>query len=107
MAVFDADPHKVGSFVGDYQIRAASSAGQFIRDNNIRLAVLAVPGDVAQDVADDLVNAGVEGLLNFAPVALIVPPGVALNSVDLAVQLEQLSFHVSFSEISRRAKQGS
>ncbi len=107
VAVFDADPHKVGSFVGDYQIRAASSAPQFIRDNNVRLAVLAVPADVAQDVADDLVNAGIEGLLNFAPVALIVPPPVALNSVDLAVQLEQLSFHVSFSEISRRAKQGS
>lgn len=106
VAVFDSDSNKVGTMVGDYQIRPANTAGAFIRDNNIRLAVLAVPSEVAQDVADDLVNAGIKGLLNFAPVALIVPEHVALNSVDLAVQLEQLSFQASFAEATRRSKQG-
>jgi redox-sensing transcriptional repressor len=74
----------------------------FIRENAVRLAILAVPAEVAQDVADKVVMAGVQGVLNFAPVALIVPPEVALNSVDLAVKLEQLSFQVNFAEVTRR-----
>lgn len=56
-----------------------------------------VPADNAQEVADQLVEAGIRGLLNFAPVSITVPPDVALNAVDLAVQLEQLSFQVSLS----------
>jgi len=54
-------------------------------------------------VADQLVAAGVRGLLNFAPVSLTVPPEVALNAVDLAVQLEQLSFQVSLSSITHES----
>jgi redox-sensing transcriptional repressor len=50
---------------------------------------------VAQDVADRVIGAGVRGILNFAPVSLVVPETVALNAVDLAVQLEQLSFQVN------------
>ena len=66
----------------------------------IRLAILAVPADAAQELADQCVEAGVRGLLNFAPVSLNVSREVvALNSVDLAVQLEQLSFQVNFSPL--------
>ncbi len=63
-----------------------------VRDDRIRLAILAVPAAVAQKVADQLCRAGVEGILNFAPVTLTVPAGVAVVPVDLAVQLEQLSY---------------
>jgi redox-sensing transcriptional repressor len=62
---------------------------------------MAVPADMAQDVADQLVAAGVRGLLNFAPVSIQVPPDVALNAVDLAVQLEQLSFQVNVSPLGK------
>jgi redox-sensing transcriptional repressor len=65
----------------------------------IRVAILAVPADVAQELADQCVEAGIRGLLNFAPVSLNVPRDVALNSVDLAVQLEQLSFQVKCSPL--------
>ena len=66
-------------------------------------------GDAAQiafsfanvDVADQLVASGIRGLLNFAPVSLNVPQEVALNAVDLAVQLEQISFQVSLSAINK------
>jgi len=70
----------------------------------LRLAILAVPADNAQEVADFLIDAGVRGLLNFAPVSLSVPQTVAVNSVDLAVQLEQLSFQVNLSnpDVARR-----
>jgi len=63
------------------------------------VAILAVPADVAQELADQCVEAGIRGLLNFAPVSLNVPRDVALNSVDLAVQLEQLSFQVKCSPL--------
>ena len=72
-----------------------------MQKQSIRLGIIAVPADNAQDVADQLVAAGVRGLLNFAPVSLTVPPEVALNAVDLAVQLEQLSFQVSLSLITQ------
>lgn len=102
VAVFDADPAKENSGFGPFTIRSAASMPEFVRSRHIRLAILAVPAEVVQDVADDLVAAGVEGLLNFAPVSLIVPPNVSLNSVDLAVQLEQISFQISINEVARR-----
>ena len=102
VAVFDADPAKVGTRFGDFEIRDAASVGRFVGETATRLAILAVPADVAQEVADNLISAGVQGILNFAPVALIVPPQVTLNSVDLAVQLEQIAFQVSAAELARR-----
>jgi redox-sensing transcriptional repressor len=65
--------------------------------------MIAVPADHAQDVANQLVAAGVRGLLNFAPVSITVPPDVALNAVDLAVQLEQLSYHVGYQLLGQTA----
>jgi len=101
VAVFDADPGKVGKKHGGFVIQPLSDMAAAVQKQNIKLAMIAVPADNAQDVADQLVAAGVRGLLNFAPVSLTVPQDVALNAVDLAVQLEQLSFQVSLSNISQ------
>lgn len=103
IGVFDADPAKAGARIGEHTVLEVAEMPHFIREKRIRLAIMAVPADFAQDVADDLVNAGVKGLLNFAPVALIVPPNVAINSVDLAVQLEQLAFQLNMTDVTRRA----
>src|SRR5690349_17006723 len=92
VAVFDTDPSKVGRKQGSFTIQPLSDLAATVKKDNIKLAMLAVPADAAQDVADQVVSAGVRGLLNFAPVSLTVPADVALNAVDLAVQLEQLSF---------------
>ena len=97
VAVFDADASKVGKRQASFSIQPLEELAATVREKNIRLAILAVPADNAQEVADQLVEAGVRGLLNFAPVSITVPPDVALNAVDLAVQLEQLSFQVSLS----------
>ena len=102
VAVFDNDPEKLGASVGTFAIRGMGSVKGFIRETGVRLAILAVPGEVAQDVADDMVAAGVRGLMNFAPVSLIVPANVAFNSVDLAVQLEQLSFQLGEADAGPR-----
>jgi redox-sensing transcriptional repressor len=94
-AVFDNDASKVGTHEGGFLIQPLTELEETIQKLNIRLGILAVPADVAQDVADQLTAAGVRGLLNFAPVSIQVPHDVALNAVDLAVQLEQLSFQVN------------
>lgn len=97
VSVFDADPNKVGKKHGAFVIQPLNELADTVQKQSIRFGIIAVPADHAQDVADQLVAAGVRGLLNFAPVSLTVPPDIALNAVDLAVQLEQLSFQVNLS----------
>jgi redox-sensing transcriptional repressor len=97
VAVFDADPAKVGKKQGDFAIRPMSEMAGLIQKYGIRLALLAVPAEAAQELADKLVAAGIRGIMNFAPVNVVVPAHVAINSVDLAVQLEQLSFQANFA----------
>ncbi len=96
-AVFDADPSKVGKKAGAFTIQPLTELADTMTRQSIRLAILAVPADAAQPVADQLIAAGVKGILNFAPVNITVPANVALNAVDLAVQLEQLSFQANLS----------
>ena len=97
VAVFDNDPTKAGTRQGDYLVQSLVNLPATVQKLKIQLGIMAVPPDTAQEVADLLVKAGVRGLLNFAPVSIQVPPEVALNAVDLAVQLEQLSFQVNVS----------
>src|SRR2546423_1797510 len=100
-AVFDNDPRKVGQRHGPFVIQPLTELPDTVKKEGIRLAILAVPAEAAQDLADQLVEAGIRGLLNFAPTSLTVPSSVALNAVDLAVQLEQLSFQVNFTPLEK------
>jgi redox-sensing transcriptional repressor len=95
VAVFDADPSKVGKTHGGFTIQGLSELKSTIEEKSIRLAIVAVPAEAAQAVVDELIAAGVRGILNFAPTSISVPPNIAINAVDLAVQLEQLSFQVN------------
>ena len=95
IAVFDNDPSKVGKRLGPFTIQPLSEMPALVQKESIKLAILAVPADNAQDVADQVVGAGVRGLLNFAPVSISLPADVALSTVDVAVHLEQLSFQVN------------
>jgi redox-sensing transcriptional repressor len=96
IGVFDNDPAKVGRKLGGFTIQPLSEIADAVQKSAIKLAIMAVPADSAQAVADQLIAAGIRGLLNFAPVSLTVPQNVALNTVDMAVQLEQLAFQVTF-----------
>jgi redox-sensing transcriptional repressor len=95
--VFDASPQLVGKKMGPFTIQPMTELEDTIKKNQTRLAMIAVPADSAQAVVDQLVAAGVRGILNFAPTSVTVPPHIALNAVDLSVQLEQLSFQVNFA----------
>jgi redox-sensing transcriptional repressor len=94
VALFDADPAKVGQRVDDLVIYSTDEIQPVIAATGAELGVLTVPSESAQPVADALVAAGIRGVLNFAPVILRLPPQVSLVSVDLTVQLEQLAFLV-------------
>ncbi len=106
VAVFDNDRAKIGKpipNVRDVRIQPIEEVDQTVRDRDIRLAIIAVPAEAAQDIAQRLVSAGVRGLLNFAPVSLDVDTQVPVTAVDLAVHLEQLSFQVGANTSMRDA----
>jgi redox-sensing transcriptional repressor len=67
----------------------------FVHENSIKLAILAVPGMVAQEVTNQLVEAGIQAILNFSPLILQVPPQVVVNNVNLAIELENLTYFLT------------
>ena len=98
VALFDADPAKIGQQVDGLTIHPPDEMPAIVAATGAELGVLAVPADAAQPVADALIAAGIRGILNFAPTVLRLPPGVSLVAVDLALQLEQLAFLVHLSQ---------
>lgn len=94
-AAFDADPAKIGQTFEGLVVEPLENLEAKIAEYGITLGLIAAPAKAAQDVADRLVAAGISGILNFAPVTLNLPDNVSLVSVDLATELEQLSFSVA------------
>jgi redox-sensing transcriptional repressor len=92
-ALVDADHRKVGEKLGDITIRHLDELPEIAREHNIAIGIIATPASVAQDVADRLVAAGVASILNFAPAVISVPESSSLRKVDLAVELQILSFY--------------
>jgi redox-sensing transcriptional repressor len=95
VAAFDADPAKVGQTIQGITIQPLAELPAAVQAKHIRLGMIVVPAQRAQEAADGLVAAGVDGIVNFAPVTLILPPHVQVVGVDLAIELEQLSFAVT------------
>jgi redox-sensing transcriptional repressor len=94
VALFDNDPHKVGKAHDGLVVEPIEALPRVVTARNISLAVLSVPAENAQRVADQMVACGVQGILNFAPIPLSVPPTVNVVPVDLSVQLEHLAYKV-------------
>ena len=92
VALFDSDPHKIGSDFEGMTVRSLDTLAEVIVQQNISLAVLSVPAEAAQHVADQLVASGILGIFNFAPMPLIVPASVSIVAVDPSVQLEHLAY---------------
>jgi redox-sensing transcriptional repressor len=92
-ALIDADPNRIGTTIRGLVVRDVADLVEIVTEEQIAIAVLATPASVAQDVCDRLVEAGVTSILNFAPVVLSVPEHVDVRKVDLAAELQILSFH--------------
>ena len=87
VAIFDADPAKLGTRVGSHEVRSAEDLPSVVEDEDIVVAVLAVPGAAAQPLADDLVEAGVKIIFNYSEALLQVPPEVTVHTSSPAVDL--------------------
>ncbi len=92
-ALFDADPQVIGTELHGLTVRSIEDLDQVVAESNIAIAIIATPASAAQDVADRLTAAGVPSILNFAPTVISVPDRVSLRKVDLAVELQILSFY--------------
>ncbi|MBN2044479.1 MAG: redox-sensing transcriptional repressor Rex [Anaerolineales bacterium] len=90
--IFDNDPDKVGTSYKDIVVMDIAQMQEKIRKAGIKIAMLAVPASVAQEVVDQLVEAGVEAILNYAPVNLVVPPGVRVQYIDPSVHLQTMTY---------------
>ncbi|MBA3918058.1 MAG: redox-sensing transcriptional repressor Rex [Gemmatimonas sp.] len=92
VGVYDNDPNKVGQPWGEAIVRPMDELARDVAREDASIAVLAIPSEDAQAVVDLVVNAGVRAILNFAPAQITVPPHVSLKSVNMAMELEGLSF---------------
>jgi redox-sensing transcriptional repressor len=91
--IVDIDPAKVGTVLGGTRVRHLDDLPQIVQARRVHIGVVATPAVAAQDAADRLVQAGVTSILNFAPTVLSVPRTIEVRKVDLAVELQILSYH--------------
>lgn len=93
VAAFDNDPAKLGQSVAGVAVQPVSALVEVCRHHRVAIGVVTAPRQVAQELTDMLVEAGVVSILNFAPIVLQVPSHVALRQVDLGVELQILGFY--------------
>jgi redox-sensing transcriptional repressor len=92
VAIFDQDDRLVGRSWGEIPIRPMKEFGRVAGETRVEIAIIATPAEAAQAVADAIVAGGVRGILNFSPRQLFVAEGVWIRNVDMAIELESLSF---------------
>jgi redox-sensing transcriptional repressor len=106
--LLDADLAKVGEVVGGLPIRHIDDLAALVAEEDVAIGVVATPAAVVQDVADQMVQAGIRSILNFAPAVIAVPAGVSVRKVDLAIELQILAFYeqrkAALAEVKRRGR---
>ena len=93
--IMDSDPAKIGEQVEDLQVENTSNMNQLVKNHEIEIAIIAVPTFAAQRVADELVEAGVRAILNFAPIHLKAPPEVMVKNENAVIEIEALSYFLT------------
>lgn len=94
VAIFDKDKGKVGQKIGGFQVEDSDTMVERIRQLGVKVAMLTVPASAAQAVADQLVQAGVKAILNYAPVNLNVPGGVKVQYIDPSTHLQRMTYYL-------------
>ena len=93
VGVFDTDPSKIGTLVGGICVQHLDELSEVVQTRGVSIGVLATPAATAQEAVNRLVRAGVGSILNFVPIVLSVPRGVHISKVDLAGELQILSYY--------------
>ena len=91
-AIFDIDPAKIGKKIGRLIVKDIREMCDYVANNKIQIAVLAIPAEDAQQVIDDLVEVGITAILNYAPIYIKTPEGVQIEHIDPSVHLQKLSY---------------
>lgn len=95
VAVFDAQESKVGTEINNLRVQPMSELADTVREQKIRIGIITVPASEAQHVAEQFVEAGVEAILNFAPVILRVPAHVRVHTADFTTDMFSLAYYLS------------
>ena len=101
VALFDVQPDIVGMTIGDMVVSHFDELEHIVAAHNARTAIVATPAEAAQQVTNDVIAAGITSVLNFAPTVVQVGEGVALRQVDLALELQILSYYQPRSDSER------
>ncbi len=91
-AIFDIDQDKIGKMIGDIQVKDIKDMADYIKNNQIEIAILAIPAEYSQDIIEELVSAGITAILNYTPIYLKAPDGVQIEHIDPTVHLQKLSY---------------
>jgi redox-sensing transcriptional repressor len=92
--VFDNDPDIIGMQINDIVVRDVNQLVDEIRAAGIKVAMIAVPAPQAQDVANQLIKAGVQAILNYAPISLNVPQGIHVQQIDPSIDLQRMTYYL-------------
>lgn len=92
--LFDNDPEKIGQKVGEYEVLDTAILPEKVKQNKIKIAMLAAPASSAQEITDLLVKAGIKAILNYAPISLNVPSGVRVQYIDPVTHLQRMTYYL-------------
>lgn len=92
--VFDNNPQKIGRHLGQSEIRDVATLAQGVQELGIKIAIVAVPVPAAQAVVDDLVQAGIKAILNYAPITVTAPPDVKVQYIDPVIHLQHMTYYL-------------
>jgi len=92
--VFDNDPNKIGQKVGEFEIFSTAVMPEKLKLQKIKMAVLTTPASAAQEMADQLVKAGVKAILNYAPISINVPDEVHVQYIDPVTHLQRMTYYL-------------
>ena len=95
VALFDQDPKVIGKTVNHVVVEDIRNMQKVVKERNIQIGIIAVPAAFAQGVADKLVEAGVKGIWNFAPIKMEVPDSMHIINEDLSIGLSSLSYYIT------------
>jgi len=92
--IFDSDPAKIGTQVGSFTVKDTKTIKESIREAGIQVAMIATPSQAAQEVAEELVSAGVKAILNYAPINLSVPENARVQYIDPVIHLQRMTYYL-------------
>ena len=94
VGVFDNDPAKIGAWIGESEVKPTSALPETVDATRCQIAVIAVPTHSAQEVAEELIAAGIRSILCYAPLTLNVPPAVRVEYIDPVISFQHMTFYL-------------